>query len=165
MSLSQYVFCGRSYAAGGGRDEYGEECCSALPSVSSRRPSRPVCWNVIVAGHEPATRTAECNSGHTEQCRASFSNPSGWKCNACAAAEPNTSTRQAITSQGGIQRAMLPCLCFITVKKRNSIVASNLQHVSVACHRAVENGVNKETEEQPGHQSGHNHNGEWLLGI
>src|SRR4029077_4943390 len=109
--------CGRSYAAGGGRDEYGEECCSALPSVSSRRPSRPVCWNVTVAGNEPATRTAECNSGHTEQCRASFSNPSGWKCNACAAAEPNTSTRQAITSQGGIQRAMLPCLCFITVRK------------------------------------------------
>jgi len=42
--------------------------------------------------------------------------PIGWKCNACAAAEPSTSTRQAITSHGGIQRAMLFGFCFIALK-------------------------------------------------
>jgi len=106
----------RSYAAGGGRDEYGVECSSVLCSVFSSGLRMPACRRVTCMWQMPATRTAECNSGHTLQCRASVSIPSGWKCNACAAADPSTSTRQAITSQGGIQRAMLPCLCFIAIK-------------------------------------------------
>ena len=154
----------RSYAAGGGREEYGEECSSVLCSVFSSGLRMPACRRVTCMWQMPATRTAECNSGHTLQCRASVSNPSGWKCNACAAAEPSTSTRQAITSQGGIQRAMLPCLCFITNKPMTEF-RSHLQHVSFARHGAVKNGVNKEAEKQPRHQSGHNHDGEGLLRV
>src|SRR5690242_3210954 len=121
MFVSEECFGGlncrvRRYAAGGGREEYGEECSSVLCSVFSSSLRTLICRRVTCMWQKPATRAAECNSGHTVQCRASVSNPSGWKCNACAAAEPSTSTRQAITSQGGIQRAMLPCLCFIANK-------------------------------------------------
>src|SRR5215472_4428956 len=97
-----------------------------------------------------------------EQCRASFSNPSRWKCNACAAAEPSTSTRQAITSQGGIQRAMLPCFSFITIKTclagapfGATPFSSHLQNVSFTRHGPVKNRVDEETEKESRYQAGH----------
>jgi hypothetical protein len=129
--LGLNCLCIRSYAAGGGREEYGEECSSVLCSVFSSGLRTPVCRRVTCMWHMPATRTAECNSGHTLQCRASVSIPSGWKCNACAAAEPSTSTRQAITSQGGIQRAMLPCLCFMALILTKPLVVRVLPAAAV----------------------------------
>lgn len=65
---------------------------------------------------------------------------------------------------GRDQRTMLLCLCFIA--KQNLVhLASHLQNVSLTRHSLVENRIDEESQEQPGHQSSHNYDSERLLCV
>src|ERR1051326_8021749 len=54
----------------------------------------------------------------------------------------------------------------IYIRRRKKIKAhSDLEHVTVAGHHQVENGIEEEAEEQSRDEAGDNHDGEWLLCI